>query len=106
MSAEPRSEEPVQYAAFRLRFRALRIDLSICLGLFFIGGLVTGILLENSVGGRIVVFIVILAAILGYEPLMVARYAGPSVTERATSGSSAHRAMKISQSGERPSDPS
>lgn len=76
MSPEPRAAESVQYAAFRLRFRALCIDLGICLGLFFIGGLITGIVLENSVGGRVAVFIVILAVILGYEPFMVARYGG------------------------------
>ncbi|MFZ1146108.1 MAG: RDD family protein [Bryobacteraceae bacterium] len=72
----PKSAEPVHYAALGLRFRALRIDLGYCLGLFVIGGLVAGILLENSVGGRIAVFVVILAAILGYEPFMVARYGG------------------------------
>lgn len=76
MSPEPSAVQPIQYAAFRLRFRALCIDMWICLGLFLVGGLVTAILLENNVGGRVGAFGVILALILGYEPFMVARYGG------------------------------
>jgi uncharacterized RDD family membrane protein YckC len=76
MSPEPKTARPVHYAAFRLRFRALIIDAAYCLGLFVIGGLVTGILFENSVSSRVAVFVVILAAILFYEPFMVARYGG------------------------------
>ena len=69
-------EEQANYAAFKLRFRALRIDLGYCLGLFVIGGLVAGILLENSVSIRVAVSVVIFAVIFGYEPFMVARYGG------------------------------
>jgi uncharacterized RDD family membrane protein YckC len=74
MSPELKNLQPVQYAAFRLRFRALVIDAAYCLGLFVIGGVVTGIVFEHSIAGRVAVFIVILAAILSYEPFMVARY--------------------------------
>lgn len=70
------STKPVHYAAFRLRFRALRIDAGYCLGLFVIGGIAAGILLENHVEIRIAVFLLILTVILGYEPSMVARYGG------------------------------
>ncbi len=76
MSPEPSAVQPIQYAAFRLRFRALCIDMWICLGLFLVGGLVTAILLENNVGGCVAAFGVIVALIIGYEPFMVARYGG------------------------------
>jgi uncharacterized RDD family membrane protein YckC len=76
MSPEPIAVKPIQYAALRLRFRALCIDMWICLGLFLVGGLVTAILLESHVGGRVAAFGVIVALILGYEPFMVARYGG------------------------------
>jgi uncharacterized RDD family membrane protein YckC len=76
MSPEFINTKPVHYAAFRLRFRALRIDVGYCLGLFVIGGITAGILLENRVEIRIAAFIVILTVILGYEPFMVARYGG------------------------------
>src|SRR5256885_15152259 len=104
MSPESRTAEPVQYAAFRLRFHALCIDLGIYLGLFFIGGLITGIVFENSAVGRVAGFIVLVAVILGYEPFMIARYGGTIGIARATSGSYAHGVKKISQSGERQSD--
>lgn len=39
-------------------------------------GIVAGILLENSAGGRVAAFAGIIAAILTYEPWMVARYGG------------------------------
>lgn len=76
MSTEAATAEQAQYAAFRLRFRALCVDLGICLGVFVIGGLITGIVFENSAAGRIAGFIVIVAVILGYEPFMIARYGG------------------------------
>ena len=74
--APPTPPNPVQFAAFKLRFRALRIDATICLALFLIGGIVAGIVLENRVGGRVAAFAIIVTAILTYEPWMVARYGG------------------------------
>jgi uncharacterized RDD family membrane protein YckC len=76
MSPELRVFDPVPYAAFKLRFRALIIDAVICTGLFLIGAIVAGITFENSAGARVVTFGVLLAVILCYEPLMVARYGG------------------------------
>jgi uncharacterized RDD family membrane protein YckC len=76
MSPEPKAVDRIRYAAFKLRFHALLIDGFICLALFLVGGLVTGILLENSAGGRVGAFILILALALCYEPVMVARYGG------------------------------
>src|SRR6185295_12903182 len=70
------STRPVHYAAFRLRFRALQIDALICVGVFLVGGILTGILLENSVAARVAAFSLILGSILLYEPFMVARYGG------------------------------
>jgi hypothetical protein len=69
MSPEIKPAEPVYYAAFKLRFRALILDAAYCLGLFIVGGVVAGILLESSAASRIVVFLVILAVILAYEAL-------------------------------------
>jgi RDD family len=43
---------------------------------FLIGSVIAGILFENHPGGRIAVFVLILAFVLGYEPFMVARYGG------------------------------
>jgi uncharacterized RDD family membrane protein YckC len=65
-----------RYAALGRRFQAFRIDLFLCLGVFLIGGIVAGILLENHPGGRTVAFFVLLAFLLGYEPFMVSRYGG------------------------------
>lgn len=56
MSPEPHLTQSVRYAALGRRFHALRIDLFLCLGVFLIGGVVTGILLENSPVSRSAVF--------------------------------------------------
>jgi uncharacterized RDD family membrane protein YckC len=74
MASEMNHAEPVAYAAFRLRFRALVIDFGICLGSFVMGGIAAGILFENSTAGRVAVFVALLVGILAYEPFMVARY--------------------------------
>ena len=76
MSPELTVTNQGRYAALGLRFRAFRIGLLLCLGVFLTGGIVAGILFENHPSGRIVVFILILAFVLGYEPFMVARYGG------------------------------
>jgi len=65
-----------RYAALGLRFRALCTDLLVCVGVFLIGSLAAGIVFEQYPSARIVAFILIFAFILGYEPLMVARFGG------------------------------
>lgn len=76
MSPERTVPNEGRYAALGLRFRAFRIDLFLCLGVFLIGSVVAGILLENHSSGRAAVFIMILVFVLGYEPFMVAHYGG------------------------------
>lgn len=76
MTPVSNARERVAYAAFRLRFRALIVDVAICVGLFVVGGLIAGIVWENSASGRIAAFAVLLGVIIGYEPFMVARYGG------------------------------
>ena len=76
MFPEMRETGPVQYAAFKLRFRALIIDALICTGLFLIGAIAAGIAFEGNAGARVVTFGILLAGILCYEPVMVARYGG------------------------------
>lgn len=67
---------PEQYAAFRLRFRALIIDGFICTALFIIGAILAGIILEGSPSGRIAVFALLIVLIIAYEPFMISRYGG------------------------------
>jgi len=76
MSSQLKSSEQVGYAALGQRFRAYVRDAVICLGVFVLGGITSGIVFENSSGARIAIFLMIGAIILGYEPLMVARYGG------------------------------
>jgi len=76
MSSEQTSQPTNRYAAFRLRFRALIYDSVVCSAFFLIGSIVVAIVFEHSVAGRVAAFVVMLFLILGYEPVMVARYGG------------------------------
>ena len=64
------------YAAFRLRFRALLVDVGISLAIFLIGGIVAGVVLEQYPLGRVAAFTLIVGTILCYEPIMVSQYGG------------------------------
>ncbi len=76
MSPQPQSAPPVLYAAFRLRFHALIMDGLIGTGFFIVAALATAILFEDSPIARILGFVVIIVAIIAYEPVMVSRYGG------------------------------
>jgi uncharacterized RDD family membrane protein YckC len=83
MAPELTAANQGHYAALGLRFRAFRIDFFLCLGVFLIGGIVAGVLLENQSGIRAAVFVLMLTFILGYEPFMVCRYGGTVGHQRA-----------------------
>jgi len=68
--------DQVWYAAFRLRFRAYIRDFFICLAVFVLGGIIAGIVFENSSASRVVAFLLVGVFIMGYEPFMVSRYGG------------------------------
>ena len=62
------------YPAFRLRFRALLFDWGICATAFLIWGIAAGVVFEQHPLARSAAFIVIVLAIVSYEPFMVSRY--------------------------------
>jgi uncharacterized RDD family membrane protein YckC len=64
------------YVSFRLRFRAFLLDLATCVGFFLIAGLGVGTLLEEYPLERAATFVLIVAAIFLYEPLMISTYGG------------------------------
>ena len=64
------------YASFQARFRALLLDAGICLALFVIGGVAAGAVLEQYPFARSAIFVLIVASILLYDPLMVSHYGG------------------------------
>src|SRR5690242_14052397 len=74
MATPMRSPARAGYPALRLRFRAYIKDAIICLAVFVLGGIIAGIVFENSPSARIAAFLIIGVIILGYEPFMIARY--------------------------------
>ena len=81
MLPESTPPNPIRYPAFKLRFRALRIDANIFLAVFLVGGITAGIVFENYAAARAAVLVLMLVAILAYEPFMVSRY-GATVGHR------------------------
>jgi len=76
MSPQRKPSDQIGFAAFKLRFQAYVKDAFICLGVFVLGGILAGIVFENSAGARIATFILIGVLLGGYEPFMIARYGG------------------------------
>jgi uncharacterized RDD family membrane protein YckC len=70
------SDSVTAFAAFRPRFRALLFDWGICAAAFLVWGIAAGVVFEQHPRARTAAFVVIILAIVSYEPFMVSRYGG------------------------------